>query len=65
VPFLLGIEHRSDGLTHLQYDDGPTRRVNVLTFTAMASVTLDVPADQLLSPTLSTVRPPDRRRSRL
>lgn len=64
MPFLLGIEHRSDGLTHLQYDDGPTRRVNVLTFTANASVTLDIPADQLLGSTLSTVRPPDRRRFR-
>lgn len=64
MPFLLGIEHRPDGLTHLQYDDGPTRRVNLLTFTANADTTLGVPADQLLSATLSTVRPPDRRRSR-
>lgn len=64
MPFLLSIDHRADGLTHLQYDDGPTRRVNVLTLTVNASVTLDVPASQLLAPTLSAERPPDRRRSR-
>lgn len=64
MPFLLGIEHRSDGLTHLQYDDGPARRVQVLTLTANATATLDVPAEQLLAPTLSEVRPPDRRRAK-
>lgn len=64
MPFLLSVEHRADGLTHLQYDDGPTRRVQVLTLTAAAHETLNVPADQLLSATLSAVRPPDRRRSR-
>lgn len=64
MPFLLDVEHRPDGLTRLQYDDGPTRRVQVLTFTAAAGTTLDVPADQLLAATLSEVRPPDRRRSR-
>ena len=64
MPFLLSVDHRADGLTHLQNYDGPTRRVNLLTLTANASVTLDVPASQLLAPTLSAERPPDRRRSR-
>lgn len=64
MPFLLGIEHRPDGLTHLQYDDGPARRVQVLTLTANAGATLDVAAEQLLGPTLATVRPPDRRRAK-
>lgn len=64
MPFLLSIEHRADGLTHIQYDDGATRRVQLLTLTVNATATLDVPADQLLAPTLSEVRSPDRRRSR-
>lgn len=64
MPFLLSIEHRPDGLTHLQYDDGPTRRVQLLTLTAAANATLDVPAGQLLAPTLSETRPPDRRRAK-
>lgn len=64
MSFLLGIEHRADGLTHLQFDDGPTRRVNVLAFTATVGETLDVPADALLAGTLSAERPPDRRRAK-
>lgn len=64
MPFLLGVEHRSDGTTRLEYDIGPTQRVQLLTLTAAYQSTLDVPADRLLAPTLTEVRPPANRRNR-
>jgi hypothetical protein len=65
MPFLLGVEHRSDGTTRLEYDISPTQRVQVLTLTSAFHMTLDVPAEQLLAPTLTEIRPPaNRRRAR-
>jgi hypothetical protein len=56
MAFLLGVEHRSDGTTRLEYDISPTQRVQVLTLTS---------AEQLLAPTLTEIRPPaNRRRAR-
>lgn len=62
MPFLLGIEHRDDGTTRLEYDLSPTQRVQVLTLTQSFQTTLDVPAEKLLAPTLREVRPPANRR---
>lgn len=64
MPFLLSIDHNDDGTTRIQYDDGPTRRVQFLTLTAAVQETLSVTPDRMLSLTLAEVRPPARRRSR-
>lgn len=64
MPFLLGIDHNSDGTTRFTYDDGPTRRVQVLSLTTAYQEVLNVPPDQLLKSTLTAVRPPENRRNR-
>lgn len=64
MPFLLSVDHKPDGTTHLQYDDGPDRRVQVVTLTSAFHETLTVPADLLLAPTLTQVRPPANRRGK-
>lgn len=63
MPFLLGISHNSDGTTRFTFDDGPTRRVQVLSLTTAYQEVLNVPADQLLRSTLTEVRPPENRRN--
>jgi hypothetical protein len=63
VPFLLTVDHKGDGTTHIQYDDGPTRRVQVVALTAYAHETLAVPARDLLAYTLADERPPVNRRN--
>lgn len=64
MSFLLGIDHNMDGTTRFTYDDGPTRRIQVLAMTTMYQEVLNVPADQLLMPTLTQIRPPANRRNR-
>lgn len=64
MPFLLGIDHNSNGTTQFTYDDGPTRRVQVLALTTAYREVLNVAPDQLLSPTLTEIRPPENRRNR-
>lgn len=63
-PFLLSVDHRSDGTTHMTFDVGPTSRANVLMLTENAHTTLGVPAKDLLAGLLTTTRPPDRRRAK-
>lgn len=63
MPFLLDISHNSDGTTRFIFDDGPTRRVQVLALTTAYQEVLNVPADQLLRSTLTQVRPPENRRN--
>lgn len=64
MAFLLTSTPLNNGLTHIEIDDGPARRVNVITLTDTAHLTLQVPADELLAYTLSEVRPPANRRNR-
>lgn len=56
--FLLGVTHNDDGTTSVTYDDGPTRRVTMLTLTENAHQALNYSADDLLSYTLTEVRGP-------
>lgn len=62
-PFLLSVESRPDGTTHMTFDIGPTSRANVLMLTENAHITLGVSAQALLAGLLSSTRPPDRRRA--
>jgi hypothetical protein len=65
VAFLLSTDHRPDGTTRIEYDDGPTRRIQLLTLTEQAHAIVDMPGDELLGYTLSDQRAPaDRRRQR-
>lgn len=46
--FLLNYEHRNDGTTVIQYDDGPARRIQLVTLTESAHVALATDPNQLL-----------------
>lgn len=63
-PFLLSVDHKPTGFTHMTFDAGATKRVNVMTLTENFHTTLDVPAETLLASLLSETRPPDRRREK-
>lgn len=62
MPFLLSTEHKSDGMTHYQYDLSPSQRIQMVSFTAAYETVLGVPADTLFAGTLAEIRPPQNRR---
>lgn len=62
-PFLLSIKHLPSGVTHVEYDIGPTKRAQMVVLTEQLHDTLTVPARDLLAHSLTAIRPPEGRRS--
>lgn len=48
-PFLLSVEHKPNGYTHLTYDYGVSKRLTTIVPTENAASTLSVPSSDLLA----------------
>lgn len=59
MAFLLRYDQHMDGTTVAEYDDGPTRRVQVLTLSENAQAMLAVHPNDLLATTLRTTPTPE------
>jgi hypothetical protein len=60
MPFILGSELQNDGTVLVQYDDGPARRIQLVTLAEHAHTVTAIPPEELFKYTLATERPPAR-----